>query len=131
MVDALRTAREWIVPTGRIVDLHPTAAVATIHVGAMLAGPIDPGAASSRHQAATDAIAAAVRDRLLSVEDAFEFEFRLHADSIDELDDYIAENWRDSRIGPDTLARARALISETPTAAISVREQVSAMRLRA
>jgi hypothetical protein len=130
MVDALRTAREWLVSPGHIVDLHPTAAVATIHVGGIDAGPVDQGGAPARHQAATDAIATAIGDRLLTLQDALEFEFWRHADSLDELDAYIRENWRDSRIGSATLARARELQRQLNTSVASVRERVAAMRLR-
>ena len=130
MVDALRTAREWIVPSGTVIDLHPTAAPATIHVDSRLAGAIDPGGATTRHQGATDAIALAVRERLFTVEDIFEFEFWTHADSLEELDDYMLENFRESRIGQVTMARARELSAELVTFKVSLRERVAAARLR-
>jgi len=130
MVDALRTAREWLVPSGCVIDLHPTAAIAAIHVGGIDAGPVDQGGAPARHQAATDAIATAIRDRLLTLQDALEFEFWLHADSLEALDAYIRENWRDSRIGSATMARARQLQRQLNTSVVSVRERVAATRLR-
>ena len=129
MVDALRMARQWLVPAGHIVDFHPTAAIATIHVGGSEAGPVDQGRASARHQAATDAIATAIGDRLLTLQDALEFEFWLHADSLEELDAHIRDNWRDSRIGSATLARARELQRQLDTPLVSVRERVVATRL--
>ena len=94
MVDALRMAREWIVPSGTVIDLHPTAAPATVHVGHRLAGPINPEGATTRHQGATETIIATVRERLFTVEDIFEFEFSTHADSLEELDEYMIENFR-------------------------------------
>jgi len=131
MVDALRTAREWIVPSGTVIDLHPTSAPATVHVGQRLAGPIDPGGATARHQGATEAIMSAVRERLFTVEDIFEFEFSTHADSLEELDEYMIENFRESRIGQVTLARARELAGELGTSKVSLCERVAAARLRA
>jgi hypothetical protein len=130
MVNALRMARQWLVPSGWIVDLHPTAAIATIHVGGVDAGPVDQGGAPARHQAATDAIATAIGDRLLTLEDALEFEFWRHADTLEALDAYIREHWRDSRIGSATLARARELQHQLNTSVVSVRERVAATRLR-
>jgi len=130
MVDALRRTRDWITAAGRVVDLHPTAAVALIHVGANAAGPIDPGGATGRHQAASDAVAVAVHDGVFAIEDAIEFEFSTYADTLDELEAHILEDWREARIGRVTLDRARALLARQPSAAVCVRERVSAMRLR-
>ena len=130
MVDALRRVRNWITATGRIVDLHPTADVASIWVGAINAGPIDPGSGSARHRAASEAIAAAVGEGLLTIEDATEFEFSTYADAIEELDEHILTDWRDARIPDATMCRARQLVTR-PAAPVCVRERVSAMRLRA
>ena len=130
MVDALKRVRDWIAPRGCIVDFHPTAAVAAIIVGDIVAGPIDPGGATARHQAASDAIAVAVALRLYEIEDSLAFDFSTYADSLDELNDHILEDWREARIGDETLARARALLAAEPRAKVRVRERVSAMRLR-
>jgi len=130
MVDALRMAREWIVPSGCVLDLHPTAGISTIYVGQVAAGPVDTGGASARHQGATDAIASAARDRLLTIQDALEFDFWLHADSLDELADYIVEHWRESRIGGETLSRARELLRQQQASKVSVHEMISATRLK-
>lgn len=130
MVDALKRVRGWLAPHGVVVDLHPTATVATILVGDALAGPIDPGGATERHQAATDAIASAEAEGLFAIEESVEFDFSTYADSIDELNDHILEDWREARIGDRTLARARALRVATPDRKVRVRERVSASRLR-
>ena len=73
----------------------------------------------------------AVRERLFTVEDIFEFEFSTHTDSLEELDQYMIENFRESRIGQATLARARELAGELGTCKVSLRERVAAARLRA
>src|SRR5262245_56906154 len=130
MVDALRMTRRWLVPAGHVVDLHPTAEVAQIFVGTVAAGPIDPGGATARHQGATDAIAAAARERVFRIEDAVEFEFFTHADSLDELESSILENWREARVGTKTRERARALLEQNPGGRVCVRERVAASRLR-
>ena len=130
MVDALKQVREWITPRGFVVDVHPTAVTATIIVGDIVAGPIDPGGATARHQAATDAIAEAVALGLFGIEEALEFDFSTYADSLEELNDHILEDWREARIGGQTLARARALLAATPGAKVRVREHVAGTRLR-
>ena len=129
MVDALKRVSGWIAPGGFVVDIHPTAAIATIIVGDVVAGPIDPGGATERHQAATNAIATAVADRLITIEDSIEFEFSTYADSLEELNDHIVEDWREARIGEKTLARAFALVHDRPTARVRVLERVVAARL--
>ena len=128
MVDALKQARRWLRPGGLLVDLHPIADPALLIVGDMIAGPIDNGAAPARHQAATDAIRAAVREGLFRIDDSTEFDFSTYADTLDELQDFIVSEWREGRIGDATLKRARELgLSEgrEPCA----RERVSASRL--
>ena len=129
MVDALKRVSGWIRPGGFVVDIHPTAAIATIIVGNIVAGPIDPGGATERHRAATDAIARAVADRLFTIADSVEFSFSTYADSLEELNDHIVEDWREARIGDETLACAFALVHDMPTARVRVLERVVAARL--
>jgi hypothetical protein len=130
MVDALKRVRGWLAPHGVVVDFHPTALVATILVGDAVAGPIDPGGATDRHQAATDAIASTVETGIFAIEDSLAFEFSTWADSLEELNEHILEDWREARIGDETLAQARALLAAEPRAKVRVRERVSAVRLR-
>ena len=130
MVDALRRASSWITPAGLIVDLHPTADVARVMVGGRVAGSIDPGGAATRHQRASDAIDAAVREGWLTMEDAAEFTFATYADSLDELSDHILADWRDARIGEATMDAARTLLQRHPGEPVMARERVAAVRLR-
>ena len=129
MVDALRRARGWLRRTGFLVDLHPTSAVAVVIVGDTIAGPVQTGAAPSRHQAATDAITSVLRERLYTKDDEMEFEFSTHAETLEGLQEHIVADWRDSRIGDDTMARARALLRDAPGMRPRVRERVLASRL--
>ena len=130
MVDALKRVRNWLTAQGVVVDLHPTAAVATIIIGGDIAGPIDPGGATQRHQAATDAIAAVAAEGVFAIDDAAEFEFSTYADSLDELNEHILEDWREARIGDATFARAQSLLDVKPDGRVRVLEHVSATRLR-
>lgn len=130
MVDALRRARAIVKRSGCIVDLHPTADHAVILVGDRVAGEVDTGNAPQRHQAATDALAAAARDGLVIVDDSTTFLFRAYADSIEELQDHILEDWREGRIGEATLAAARTLMQSAPGVKPCVQEHVSISRLR-
>ena len=69
MVDALRRIRGLVSTTGCVIDLHPTSAPALVLVGHRVGGEVDTGGAKLRHQAATDAVLAAVRERLVRSEE--------------------------------------------------------------
>jgi hypothetical protein len=130
MVDALRRARELVTADGWIVDIHPTAAVARVEVGARVIGPIESGDAPSRHQAATRAIETAVADRILRLERSLEFDFYTYGDSIEELAEYIHDEWRNARIPDETIARARDVLLTAPDARPRVTERVQLSVLR-
>jgi len=129
MVDALRRARGWLRRTGFLIDLHPTSAVAAVVVGGTIAGPLQTGSAPTRHQEATDAIASVVRERLFTLDDEMDFEFSTYADTLEELQEHILEDRRESRIGDDTMVRAQVLLDNAPGVRPRVRERVSASRL--
>jgi hypothetical protein len=129
MVDALRRARRLLTPGGLVIELHPSASNETVEVGDRVTGFVDAGAALRRHSAATHAIEAAVFDRLFSVAATRKFDFFTYGDSIDELRDYIVENWRDARIADDTVERTRAALHAERGSRPRVREHVQATRL--
>lgn len=130
MVDALRRARALVTPTGCVIDLHPTSAAALILVGDAVGGPVDTGGAKGRHQAATDAVAAAVHDRLFTLDDTTEFAFSVYGDTLDELQQHIHDDWCEGHIGDSTFAKAQALLLAAPDQRPCVRERVVMNRLR-
>lgn len=127
MVDALRRVHGMVKPTGFVVDIHPTAELAVMLVGDTPAGVVESPAGSARHQAATDAIAVAVRAGWFVVEEPSEFDFYTWGDTVEELRDFILANWRDTAIADETVARAKAMLSLGATP--RVRERVSICRL--
>lgn len=129
MVDALRRARRLLTPDGLVIDLRPTASKVTVEVGDRVTGFVDGDAAYRRHAAAADAIASAVADRLFSIAATTTFDFFTYGDSIEELRDYILENWRDTAIAGDTIERTRAVARASPGVRPRVREHVEARRL--
>jgi hypothetical protein len=130
MVDALRQARGIVKPSGCVVDLHPTADPALILIGESVAGTVDAGNAPIRHQAATDAIAAAVREGLFAAVDSTAFDFSAYAGSLDDLQAHILEDWCEGRIGDETLGHARRLLPAAPESMPRVRERVAVTLLR-
>jgi len=130
MVDALRRARRLLTPNGLLLDLHPTASNETVEVGDRVTGFVDAGAALRRHAAAAHALEAAVSEGLFSVVATTTFDFFTYGDSIDELRDYVLENWRDTSFPADTVERTRAALREAPGVRPRVREHVQASAYR-
>ncbi len=129
MVDALRRASELVRPTGCVIDLHPTSAPALVLIGDSISGHVDTGGAKARHQAATDAVATAVRSRLFVVADTGEFDFSVYADTLDELQQHIHDDWREGHIGDVTFAHSLAILRATAQRP-RVRERVVINRLQ-
>src|SRR5262245_2369753 len=129
MVDALRLAHELLTPDGVLIDFHPTASNVTVEVGARTTGFLDSGPARRRHAAASHALEAAVFQGLFSVAAHTSFDFLTYGDSIDELRDYVVENWRDTSFAAETVERTRVMLQEAPGVRPCVREHVQAARL--
>jgi len=107
MVDALRRAHRIAAPSGVVVDLHPSSSPAVVEVGAFVIGDVDSPQGPRRHAAADAAIAAAVDAGWFAVTRVVEFSFYTHADTIEELRDFVAEHWHDARIDDATVIRTR------------------------
>jgi hypothetical protein len=129
MVDALSRARELVVTTGCVLDLHPTAAPALVQAGDAVGGQVDTGNAQVRHQNATDAVAAAVRLGLFAVADTTEFDFFIYADTREELQQHIHDEWREGNIGNIAYDRTQALLRAAPGTRPRVRERIVIDRL--
>jgi hypothetical protein len=130
MVDALRRARELVASGGCVIDLHPTAAPALVLVGDAVAGEVETGNAKVRHQSATDAVAAAIRLKMFTRDDSGEFDYSIYADSVEELQQHIHDDWREGHIGNVTYGRAEALLKTATGQRPRVRERVVINRLR-
>jgi len=110
MVDALRRAHRMVTRNGAVVDVHPTDAPASMEVGAHVIGDVDAGDAPLRHVAAEAALKITVDTGLFEVDTVVGFDFYTYGDTVEELRDYIVENWRNARIDDDVVERAeRAL----------------------
>ena len=129
MVDALSRARELVVTSGCVIDLHPTAAPAIVLAGDVVGGEVDTGSAKVRHQNATDAVAAAVRLGLFAVDDTTEFDFSIYADTLDALQQHIHDDWREGNIGNLAYDRTQALLQAAPGIRPRVRERIVINRL--
>src|SRR4051794_34966319 len=117
MVDALRRAHAMLAPGGRVLDLHPTAVASSLLVGDVVTGHIDAGDAPLRHAAAGAALAAVVADGIFVVERGLDITFDTYADTVDELRDYVADNWRNASIGDESMARTQEALRSSAASA--------------
>ena len=131
MVDALSRAHRWLRPDGRLIDLRPaTELVARVSVGDADAGWSEAGLLTiehtrrQRYAAADIALQLALDRGWFALEVETSFEFARYADSADELRDYIAEKWRETRMGPETHARAVELLKNRPGGRVRLTERV-------
>ncbi len=132
MVDALKRATRWTSPPdGCLVDLRPADVEARVEIrmpdgSTADIGPliVDPER-RWRHAAADAAVRAVTRERLVRVDREEEFPFFRYAESPDELRDYIATKWQQTRLDERTHAAATAVLSSHPGARLVLREQVA------
>jgi hypothetical protein len=137
MVDALRRAHSLLDSGGMVVDIHPTPAPAHLDIATgsefvRLADRLDDGTPSGprrRHMAADAAVVAGVSSGMFTREGATEFTFRTHADTVDELLDYLQTKWKQLHFAAADLTRARDHLARRHGTAIVVTERVTACRL--
>jgi hypothetical protein len=130
MVDALRRAHQMVKPDGCVVDLHPSAELASVDVGSRTTGHVDGADAPLRHAAAGVALSTVIAEGLFAIERSTTFSFYTHADTIEELRDYVEENWRNATIDDRTVARTRQALRDVPGARPRTCEHVYVTRLR-
>jgi len=137
MVDALRRADSLLESGGIIIDIHPTPEPAHLELTTgsefvRVADRLDDGTVSGpgrRHMAADAAVAACVSAEMFNREAAAEFSFHTHADTVDELLDYLHAKWKQLHFAAADLSRARDHLARRCGSAIVVTERVTACRL--
>ena len=135
MVDALCRTRLWLKPEGYLIDLRPAETIPEVVVGsdeyAEVIGVLTVEAERHERHAAADRAVTDVLDRHLFVlDEAREFTFLRYAQSAEELRDYIAQTWRQTRLDDATRLRTAAALSSHPRARLWLRERVAIRRLR-
>jgi hypothetical protein len=135
MVDALCRARHWLKPGGCLIDLRPAETIPTVVVGSHAESyvvgmlTVEPER-QQRHAAADRALVNILDRRLFLLEEEREFVFLRYADSADELRDYIAAKWKETRLHDTTHLRTATALRELPGARLWLRERVAIRRLR-
>lgn len=131
MVDALIRAKRWLAPCGVIIDLRPADVVPDIEVGlpdgtvVLVGQPVVGNERRARHLAADDALRTVIARGIFQVKDEEQFPFLYYPDSPEELREYLAARWRDTRIDDRTHAQVTAAVAAHPDARLWLREQVA------
>ena len=135
MVDALCRTRGWLKPDGRLIDIRPADTIPEVVVGfeepATVIGvlTVEPER-HQRHAAANTALDDVLERRLFVFEASREFAFLRYADSAEELRDYIADRWKQTRLDEATCLRTAAALRDRPGARLWLRERVAIRRLK-
>jgi hypothetical protein len=135
MVDALCRIHGWLKPDGRLIDLRPAHTVPEVVIGsnehATLIGVLTVEAERhERHAAANKALADVLDRQLFVLEESREFAFLRYADSADELRDYVADKWKQTRMDDATRLRTATALSDRAGARLWLHERVAIRRLR-
>ena len=135
MVDALCRTRGWLKPDGRLVDLRPAHSIPEVVIGsaehATVIGVLTVEAERhERHAAANNALDDVLDRQLFVLEALREFAFLRYADTAEELRDYIAERWKQTRLDDATCVRTAAALRDQAGARLWLRERVAIRRLR-
>jgi len=135
MVHALEKIHGLIRPGGILLDIHPTPQPPRIEVrlGARTipAGWLKETDDYVEYEDADDALSQAIARGLFVVERRGKFSFITHADTIAELREYLAEEWKDAVVDDLTAVRIEELLS-TPERdkEVILRESIRIARMK-
>jgi hypothetical protein len=135
MVHALEKIRELLQPDGRLIDIHPSGEPPPIEVRigqqATVVGWMRETDDFIEYAQASAALSEAVQRGWFDVERKGTFEFATHADSISDLREYLAKEWKDAILEEIVGAKAEELLSASERVGeVLVREHVCIARLR-
>ena len=136
MVHALETIRSLLKPGGALIDIHPTTKrpeiFARTKAGTRFIGTLNETDEGIEYAQAEAALEQAVRTGKFVQVFEDQFTFSNHADTIQSLEKYLAENWKDAVLTQAVFEKALAL-QNAPAGVedIILTESVHIARLRA
>lgn len=114
MVHALERTSQLLKPGGILLDIHPTTEPAAMAVRLreqlIPAGWLTESDDYVEYEWANEALQQAIDDRRFVLERAGTFEFVWHADTLNDLRAYLAEEWQDAIIDDLTAGRIEELL---------------------
>src|SRR5574337_298805 len=135
MVHALERVRQMLRPSGVLLDLHPAGDSPPIEVRVgketIRVGVLDETDGCVEYGLAEAALAQVIRVGLFAIDRSTEYPFLIHADSLEELRTYLAEEWTDAVIDEAILRRISLLMAEPKgDSGIILRDRILARQLR-
>jgi len=113
MVHALQTIHTLLKPDGCLLDLRPRGLPAELSAltgsGWQGLGQIQETDDFVEYRQAAEAVAQVLERGLFALEQKGQYDYLIYADSLGELQEYLAEEWTDAVIPPQVLAQAEAL----------------------
>jgi predicted SAM-dependent methyltransferase len=127
MVHALEQIHDLLKPEGYLIDIHPNGEMVEfiyqIEDNEQFIGYMQETDDYIEYRQADEAIQTVIAKELFQVVKTGEFEFRTYADSFDELEAFLDENWSDAVVGKDVIANAVELEKEHGKRGVFLREQ--------
>ena len=115
MVHALEIIHRLLRPHGKLIDIHPVGEPSPVEVRVgrqtTLVGRLTETDDFVEYGQADAALAQAVQRRLFVLEREATFPFITHADSMSELREYLAKEWKDAILDDQTARKAEALLA--------------------
>ncbi len=135
MVHALDRIRQLLQPDGRLIDIHPSGEPPPIEVRigqqVTVVGWMRETDDFIEYAQASAALSQAVECGWFDVERQGTFEFSTHADSVADLREHLAKEWKDAILDEAVAARAEQLLNTVERdKGLMVREQIRIARLR-
>jgi hypothetical protein len=129
MVHALETVHSLIKPGGLLLDIHPGTDKAWVE--ARVNGKdyfldcLEETDNYIEYEQADQALAQGVERRLFTIADSGKFTFIIHAATIEEMRDYLSENWKDAVLNESVESKAREyLTASVESYEVLVREEI-------
>ena len=115
MVHALEKIHRLIRPAGTLIDIHPSTEPPSIEIRLrdrfIAAGWLHETDDCIEYELADQALATVMANGLFALERSGTFGFLVYADTLADLQKYLAEEWKDAYIDDVTLMRAEELMS--------------------
>jgi hypothetical protein len=135
MVHALETIHSLINPGGVLLDIHPGQDKSWVEVRVngkeYLLDVLEETDDYIEYGQANDALSQVVKNGLFNAEESGKFIFLIHSASMDELREFLAENWKDAILNESLDGKAREYFSKAADSyEVLIREEVLITRYK-